>query len=109
MKYISTVAEYNAVLGESNEHPVIILKHSTTCPISAGGFERVEKGIESGDISVPVYVVVVQDARELSDYIARELDVQHESPQAIVLKDGETVFDTSHHDITVEVLASHIK
>jgi len=104
MKTLNTIEDIEKVVEQSEEGSVVIFKHSTTCPISEHARERVVAGIESGEITAPVYEVVVQEAREVSDAIADKLDVQHESPQAIVLRRGAAVFHASHGDITVETL-----
>jgi bacillithiol system protein YtxJ len=48
--------------------------------------------------------IVVQEARSLSELVARETGIRHESPQIILFRNGEAVWNTSHHGITVESL-----
>ena len=55
---------------------------------------------------VPCYEVHVIESRAVSDLIAARLDVQHESPQAIVVRDGVSVWDGSHFQITADELAA---
>ena len=54
--------------------------------------------------SVSFREIVVQEARSLSDLVARETGIRHESPQVILLRNGEAVWNTSHHGITAESL-----
>ncbi len=48
--------------------------------------------------------IVVQEARPLSDLVARETGIRHESPQVILFRNGEAVWNTSHHGISVASL-----
>lgn len=93
------------ILEESQRGPVLVLKHSTTCPISAGAYRRVDAYLEGrGESSVPVYLVKVIEARPLSNAIARESGVQHASPQMILFHQGRARWDTSHGAITADAI-----
>ena len=91
---LSTTADADAMLEASHDKPVYLLKHSIACPISARG-QMEFVGLE-GDGDPPLYAVVVQYARDVSAYLAEQLGVQHETPQAILIKDGEPV-DVKNH------------
>ena len=99
---LSTRADADAMLEASKEAPVYLLKHSIACPISARG-QMEFVGLE-GDDDPPLYAVVVQYARDVSTYLAEALGVKHETPQAILIKDGEAVNVTSHYDIKTDDL-----
>ncbi|MDP3988904.1 MAG: bacillithiol system redox-active protein YtxJ [bacterium] len=90
------------IVDGSKESPVLIFKHSLTCPISAGAYNRTKEGLEKGLIPYPVYLVIVQKDKELSSQIAKDLDVVHESPQLILVKDGKAVYHASHGAIQVQ-------
>ena len=81
------------------EKTCVIFKHSTTCPISAAAKEEMD--LVAG---VPIYLVVVQEQRGLSDEIAQQFQIQHESPQAIVIVDGEVQEVLNHSAITKEAI-----
>jgi len=87
---------------QSEEQPVLLFKHSNACPVSAEADREMRE--LAADEPVPVYKLVVQNSRALSDEIAEALDVRHETPQAIVLEDCAATFDTSHFDVTVDNL-----
>jgi len=84
---------------DSFQHPVVLLKHSTTCGISSGVYREVSLVV--GDVNV----VIIQTHREISNEIASRTGVRHESPQAIVLRNGKPVYQASHYDIE----AAHIE
>jgi bacillithiol system protein YtxJ len=58
--------------------------------------------------ALAAFVVHVRSERPLSQEIAARSGVPHESPQAIVLRNGTHVWSASHRDITVEALAQHV-
>lgn len=76
----------------------LVFKHSNSCPISAAAKEVVDKVALKKDI----YMVVVQDDRGLSDLIASDLSLKHESPQLIRVSDGKVLKQASHYDISEE-------
>ncbi len=99
---LATTADADAMLEASHDAPVYLLKHSIACPISARG-QMEFVGLE-GDADPPLYAVVVQYARDVSAYLAEQLHVQHETPQAILIKDGEAVDVKSHGSIRLDAL-----
>lgn len=93
---------FQEALARSKREPVVLYKHSATCPISAAAHREVEKLTEAE--APPVFKLVIQQARALSAEIAQALDVRHESPQVIVVADGKPVFHTSHHQVTAQAV-----
>jgi bacillithiol system protein YtxJ len=87
------------LFAQSYERPVVLLKHSMTCGISSGVYREV------GNVAGDVNVIVIQTHRDVSNEIAYRTGVRHESPQAIVLRDGQPVYHASHYDIE----AGHIE
>lgn len=85
MHQIRTEAEWEMVLLESREGPVVVYKHSTACTGCMPSFREMEEAVTYRDIIRPVYYVVVQESRELSDLIAKDLSLEHHTPQAIVV------------------------
>ena len=90
------------LLNASQEWPVILFKHSATCPISSNAKTEMEAFMQVSP--VPVYMVVVQEQRPLSNEIASVLNVVHQSPQAIVVWKGAAADSVSHYSIKGEAL-----
>jgi bacillithiol system protein YtxJ len=82
---------------ESESAPVIIFKHSTTCSISAMALHRMQRASKSSDAKI--YYLDLRAYRELSNLIATMFDVQHESPQILIINKGKSVYDRSHSEI----------
>ena len=95
-KEINSTEKLDELFEQSNEKAVVLFKHSLTCPISSGVYEEISNA--DADINL----VVVQTARNVSTAIADKTGVRHETPQAIVLKDGKVVYHASHYDVTAE-------
>ena len=93
---------FQSALARSQEEPIILYKHSSTCPLSAAARREMEQFVQEED--VPVYEVVVQEARPASNRIAEELGIRHETPQVILLDRGRPLFDASHRDITTQTV-----
>ena len=98
------------LLERSKTSPVLIFKHSTQCPISAHVYSEFTAFAESSG-ALDCGLVLVIENRILSKKIAERLGVRHESPQAIVVKDGRATWHASHWSITAgslsEALRSH--
>ena len=78
--------------------PIIIFKHSTTCPLSADAYGEMER------MPGPVALVEVQNGREVSREIAARTGIEHQSPQVIILRNGKAVWHASHWNIKTEAV-----
>ena len=97
VKRLESLAELERVLKEPG--PVLLLKHSTQCSISARALEEVEAF--SDDF---VYLDLLEH-RDVSDAIAARLKVRHESPQLLILQAGKVEVVLNHDEIDREVLS----
>lgn len=100
---INTTEQLDSLFKQSNEKPIVLFKHSLTCPISAGVYQEVS------DADADINIVIMQKARSVSDAIAQKTGIRHESPQAIILKDGKVVYHAAHYDVTASDVESNIK
>lgn len=80
----------------------LIFKHSTRCSISMMAKRKFELDWDELPENSQVYFLDLLSHRELSNLIAERFQVHHESPQLLVIKDGECILDQSHSDISVE-------
>ncbi|CAH0346838.1 bacillithiol system redox-active protein YtxJ [Bacillus sp. CECT 9360] len=86
----------------------LLIKHSLTCPVSGAAFEEYEGFLEEHADLNTAYLAV-QEARPLSNYVADTFNIKHETPQAILFKNGEPVWNASHWKITNESLSNALK
>lgn len=98
---LHTAADLDEALAKSHERPVVLFKHSASCPFSA----RAQEQVCNAKHDVDVYGIVVQYCPELKDLIAEKTGVEHASPQAIVVDKGEAVWTGWRSEITEEALA----
>ncbi|MDN3581839.1 bacillithiol system redox-active protein YtxJ [Mucilaginibacter flavus] len=87
---------------KNNEGYSLIFKHSTRCSISMMAKRRFELDWEDLPEDMPLYFLDLIKYRDLSGMVAQLFDVHHESPQLLLIKDGECVLDQSHGAISVE-------
>jgi bacillithiol system protein YtxJ len=109
LKDLTSIADLERALQESAARPVLLFKHSLTCPISARAFRELQSHLESADSRVSYNLITVQNARTVSDEAARRLRIQHQSPQAILISNGRQVWNASHFDITSSTLEEAIE
>jgi bacillithiol system protein YtxJ len=81
----------------------VVYKHSPLCGRSARALMEVQRFMAERP-DVPVYLVDVIQSRPLSRELADRLDVRHESPQALVLRDGRVSWHGSHEAVTAAAL-----
>lgn len=107
MRELQTEADFAELLAESRERPVVLMKHSTACGISArakGEFDR----FCTEALASCVVVLVIQQ-RPLSQHIAQVTGVTHQSPQAILFRNGAVVWKASHSAITHTALVEAVR
>ncbi|RYY36524.1 MAG: bacillithiol system redox-active protein YtxJ [Sphingobacteriaceae bacterium] len=96
--------ESAAQLEEIKQHPgySIIFKHSTRCSISMMAKKRFELEGDNLPDEIPLYFLDLIRHRDISNKIAEDFKVYHESPQLLLIKGGECILDQSHGQISVE-------
>ena len=103
-KIIESAKDLNAIVERSKEVPCLIFKHSTRCSISSIAKYRLEDDWNFSGEKLEAYYLDLINYRNISKEIAERFKVHHESPQVLMIKDGECTYDASHLDITVSEL-----
>ncbi|ANF97638.1 bacillithiol system redox-active protein YtxJ [Paenibacillus bovis] len=102
---LTTIDQLQEALDHTAERPLLVFKHSTRCPISAGAYSEFQSYLGgSPSEEVDYGLIYVVENRDVSNAAAEKLDLKHESPQAILIKNGEPVWNTSHSRITSSAL-----
>jgi bacillithiol system protein YtxJ len=95
---------------ESKEKPVLIFKHSTRCNISRTSLDRLERNWKEDEMAnVRLYFLDLIAHRDLSNKVATEFGVEHESPQVLIIKDERSAYDRSHFEIDYQHIKDALK
>lgn len=97
---LTSEAQLREIKERSAERPQVIFKHSTRCSISALAKSRLDKSEPSE--AIDFYYLDLLRYRPISNRVAQEFNVYHESPQVLVIKDGKCVYDESHLGISMK-------
>jgi len=102
MKWIdlSDEGQIEMIKEQSSREPVVIFKHSTRCSISSMAKNRLERESPLGD-NLPFYFLDLIKYRTISNKIADDFNVYHQSPQVLIIKNGECTYEESHYGISM--------
>ena len=101
---LTSVDQLIEIEKESFHQSIAIFKHSTRCGTSSMALRQFEKQFEIDNVNVKLYFLDLLSFRDISNEIAIRFQVFHQSPQLIVLKEGNTVHHSSHHQIDAGLL-----
>jgi bacillithiol system protein YtxJ len=93
-------AELETIKSKSVHQPQVIFKHSTRCGTSSMIKNRLERA--QADTELNFYFLDLIAYRSLSNKIANDFSVEHASPQVLLIKNGECVYDESHNGISMD-------
>lgn len=106
---LAGIDQLNLLVEESKKRPVIIFKHSTRCSISNTALSRLERSwatLPNSEVKM-VYLDLLRH-RDVSDQIADKFGIIHESPQLLLIQNGECTFSKTHLDIRLEEAFEHL-
>ncbi len=99
-KALTSEEQLEAIKKDSSGKIQVIFKHSTRCAISSMAKSRLERA--GKPVSIDFHLLDLIRYREISNHIAEQFAVYHESPQVLVIRNGECVYDESHSGINME-------
>lgn len=95
---------------ESFEKPVLIFKHSTRCSISSMAYDRMQRSWKEEEMrEIKPYYLDLIAYRGVSNQIAQTFDVEHESPQLLLIVKGSCVYNASHMEISYMELKKQLQ
>ena len=103
---INSLEQLEHIKSASYITPQVIFKHSTTCSISRMALDRFERAATPE--KVDFHYLDLLNYRTISTEIASFFQVHHESPQVILIKNGECIYDESHYGIMMDELISFL-
>jgi bacillithiol system protein YtxJ len=95
---ITDIESLEQFLKQSDGGPAIIFKHSNSCGISSRAYTHLTR------LGRPLGIVIVQQARAVSNDLEKRTGVAHETPQLLIFNDGEVVWTASHLQIQAEAV-----
>ncbi|MEQ9288789.1 MAG: bacillithiol system redox-active protein YtxJ [Cyclobacteriaceae bacterium] len=106
---LSSMATLEEIKSKSFTQPVVIYKHSTRCSISSMALNRLERSWNAQEMEgTTIYFLDLIAHRDISNEIAQLFDVQHESPQVLLISGGECVYHASHMGISYRELKGQL-
>jgi len=96
--------QLSEITEESENQTVVIYKHSTRCSISSMALNRLERNWTEEGNKLKIYYLDLIQFRDISNAVAEKFGVYHESPQAIVIKNGKAVHNSSHMSIDYDAM-----
>ena len=96
-KHLNDIKDLDFIKKESANKPVLIFKHSTRCSISQMVLSRFERQWANFEFSYHFLDLI--EFRSVSNAVADDFDVEHQSPQVLIIKDNVCVETLSHNAI----------
>ena len=101
-KELTSVEAFNESLNASPDKIKLYFKHSTRCSISSMALKGFERSWDLTTPEVELYFVDLIAHRDISNAIATTSHVEHQSPQVVIWRNGEVIYDASHHHIDAQ-------
>lgn len=106
---IESENDLNAAIENSNIKNVVIFKHSTRCIISKTVLKNFENEAENSNTeNLDFYYLDLLNYRNISNEIAEQFNITHQSPQVILIKNEKAVYNASHDGISLETIKQHL-
>lgn len=98
------------IITESADSNILIFKHSTRCNISRSTLDRLERNWKDAEVpNVKPYFLDLLSYREISNTIAEQFQVEHQSPQVLIIRHGKAIYDNSHYGIDFQEIREKVK
>lgn len=106
---IESENDLNTTIENSNIKNVVIFKHSTRCIISKTVLKNFENEAENSNTeNIDFYYLDLLNYKNISNEIAEQFNITHQSPQVILIKNEEAVYNASHDGISLETIKQHL-
>jgi len=110
LTHLHDVESLDAAIAESRERPVLLFKHSRHCGTSLEALDELQTHIETVRPGSAAYkMITVQTHRPVCEAVSNRFGIRHETPQAILLRDGKVIWNASHFRITATQLNDALK
>ena len=109
LTHVQRLEDLDVLLEESSDRPLLLFKHSLSCGTSYEALDELIDHLNDERLPARYAMITVQTHRDLSTAVAKRLGVRHETPQALLIRDGRVVWSASHFRVTGGALESAIK
>lgn len=103
---LENLDDLTKIVEQSKTRPQVIFKHSNRCSISSMAKGRIERSGKSDNFDL--YYLDLIKHRAISDKIAEQFNIPHESPQIILIKDGSSTYHESHSGISMDEIEDQV-
>jgi bacillithiol system protein YtxJ len=103
------VSQLDRLIDESQTRPLLLFKHSYTCGTSMEALDELVAHLNQTATEAQYAMVTVQTHREISNAVSTRLGVRHETPQALLIRDGRVVWSASHFRVTASAVEDAIR
>jgi bacillithiol system protein YtxJ len=102
---LNLAEQLNSIDTESQNLPILIFKHSTRCSISSTALSRLERKWQDNDnLKLKPYYLDLLEHRIISNTIAQRYQIEHQSPQVLIINQGKCIYSATHLDIFYDEL-----
>ncbi|MDD7914014.1 bacillithiol system redox-active protein YtxJ [Polaribacter ponticola] len=97
---LTSIEELTTIKEQSNSEVILIFKHSTRCGISRMVIKQFEALFKEEHQHLKIFYLDLLNYRNVSDEVGYSFQVMHQSPQLLAVKNGVSIYNASHYDIT---------
>ncbi|MFZ1702993.1 MAG: bacillithiol system redox-active protein YtxJ [Saprospiraceae bacterium] len=105
---LNALNQIEQIKDTSTSKYILVFKHSTTCSISLIAKLKLEEEWKE-DIGVETFYLDLKQYQDVSGKISNDFEVHHESPQVLLIRDRQCIYDASHFDISVQEILEAIE
>jgi len=100
--FLTSESQLEEIERKSFEKPQVVFKHSTRCSISSVSMNKFVKNYNIPSADADLYYLDLLNYRSVSDEVGYRFQIMHQSPQVLVIKNGEAVYNASHYAIQTD-------
>lgn len=104
---LESESQLEGLINDSFTRPVVLFKHSNRCSLSSLALNRLQN-LQQFSGNADFYFLDLLRYRNISNAVADQLQVYHQSPQLLLVKDGECIYEASHLDIHASELSEQL-
>jgi bacillithiol system protein YtxJ len=105
---LNRIEQLDEVVSESYVTPQLLFKHSTRCSISRMALNKTERNYNFNTHQLAPYFLDLLQHRDISNQISVMFNIEHQSPQMLLIKGGKCVFSATHNEINPTDLQSYL-